>query len=105
MVLSITTENFEKEVLQSDIPVLVDFYATWCNPCRLVEPTIEEIAKEFEGKIKVGKVDVETQKELVFKYKIMSVPTFFIFRDGVKVAELQGNNSKEHFVKKLVEVI
>ena len=75
-------KNFEEEVLKSDKPVLVDFWATWCGPCRMLAPTIEKIAEEQEGVIKVGKVDVDEEPELAAKYRIASIPTLMVFENG-----------------------
>ncbi len=85
-ILELTKENFDKEVIQSDKPVLVDFWAAWCGPCRMVAPIIEQVAEEFQGKAKVAKVNVDEQSELAQQYKIMSIPTLIIFNDG-KIAE------------------
>lgn len=78
----ITEENFEQEVLKSDIPVLVDFWATWCGPCRMLAPTIAEIAEELKGKVKVGKVDVDEQPGLAAKFRVSSIPTLIVFESG-----------------------
>ena len=78
----LTEQNFEEEVLKSDKPVLVDFWATWCGPCRMLAPTIEKIAEEQEGVIKVGKVDVDEEPELAVKYGIASIPTLMVFENG-----------------------
>lgn len=78
----ITEENFEQEVLKSDIPVLVDFWATWCGPCRMLAPTIAELAEELNGKVKVGKVDVDEQPGLAAKFGVSSIPTLFVFEGG-----------------------
>ena len=79
MEYTFTTDNFETEVLGSDVPVLVDFWATWCMPCRMLAPVIEEIASENEGKIKVGKVNVDENPDLARKYRVMSIPTVLVF--------------------------
>ena len=84
-----TTENFEKEVLQSDVPVLVDFWATWCMPCKMLAPVIEEIAAEADG-YKVGKVDVDQEPELAQKYRIMSIPSILVFKNGKVAASTVG---------------
>lgn len=78
----ITEENFEQEVLKSDIPVLVDFWATWCGPCRMLAPTIAELAEELNGKVKVGKVDVDEQPGLAAKFGVSSIPTLIVFDGG-----------------------
>lgn len=88
-----TTENFEKEVLQSDVPVLVDFWATWCMPCKMLAPVIEEIAAEADG-YKVGKVDVDQEPELAQKYRIMSVPSILVFKNGKVAASTVGVQPK-----------
>ena len=81
-----TPDNFDSEVLQSDLPVLVDFTATWCGPCKALAPIVEKIADEFEGKVKVGKLDIDASQPIAAKYKIRSVPTVMVFRGGQKTA-------------------
>ena len=78
----LTEQNFEQEVIKSDIPVLVDFWATWCGPCTMLAPIIEDIAKEYDGKVKVGKINVDEQQALAVKYGIMSIPTLMLFKNG-----------------------
>ena len=78
----LTKENFETEVLKSDIPVLVDFWATWCGPCMMLSPVIEEVAKELEGKVKIGKVNVDEQNELAMQFRVASIPTLLLFKNG-----------------------
>lgn len=80
--LILTRKNFEEEVLKSDIPVLVDFWAPWCGPCKSMMPIVERIAEENIGKIKVGKVNVDEESELAEKFNIMSIPTFIVFKEG-----------------------
>jgi thioredoxin 1 len=90
----LTESNFESEVLKSDVPVLVDFWATWCGPCRMLAPTIAKIAEEQQGKIKVGKVDVDEEPALAVKYGISSIPTLMVFEDGYVKASTVGVQSK-----------
>ncbi len=82
MEITITSQNFEQEVLKSDLPVLVDFWATWCGPCMMLAPVIEEIAKEYQGKIKVGKVNVDEEGALAMQFGIQSIPTLLYFKGG-----------------------
>lgn len=77
-----TGENFEKEVLTSDVPVFVDFYADWCGPCKMMAPVVEKLAEKYEGKLKVGKCNVDEENELAGRYRVMSIPTMIIFVNG-----------------------
>jgi len=90
MIYTFTAENFEAEVLQSDIPVFVDFYADWCGPCKMMSPVIDKLADEFDGKIKVGKIDVGENQELAVKYGVMSIPNMKFFKGGAVVDEVIG---------------
>lgn len=98
--IKITKNNFEKEVLHSKEPVLLDFWASWCGPCRMVSPTIEEIAKE-NGSIKVGKINVDEEGELAEKYSVMSIPTLMVLKDGKVSATAVGARPKDDILKML----
>ena len=96
-----TTANFESEVLKADLPVLVDFTATWCGPCKALAPIVDKIADEFEGKIKVGKVDIDAAPEVAAKYGVRSVPTVIVFRGGQKSGSQVGLSTRDKLVKLL----
>ena len=100
-VVTLDADNFEREVLQGDQPVLVDFWAEWCPPCKAIGPVIEEIATEFEGVARVGKVDVDQNKSLAQQYAIGSIPTLLFFRDGEVVDRVQGVVPKSELTGKL----
>ena len=99
--VKITTTNFEQEVLQSSQPVMVDFWADWCGPCRMAAPIIDEIATETAGKVKVGKVNVDTDIELAQRYRIASIPTFLVFKNGELTEKAIGLQSKEDLMNLL----
>ena len=94
MVYTFTAENFEAEVLNSSIPVFVDFYADWCGPCKMMSPVIDKLADEYEGKIKVGKINVDENSELAMKYGVMSIPNMKFFKGGQVVDEVIGSVPK-----------
>ena len=98
-VINLTTENFEEEVLKSDVPVLVDMFATWCGPCKMMAPVVAQLAEEYKGSVKVGKLDIDQNVDIVAQYKIMSVPTFLVIKDGEVVKKLIGAVSKEELVE------
>lgn len=95
--LTITNDNFEAEVLNSDKPVLVDFWAEWCGPCQMVSPIIDELADDYVGKAKVCKINVDEQADLTMKYQVMSIPTVMIFKNGEVVDKVVGARSKADF--------
>lgn len=103
--LTFTDENFESEVLKSDKPVLVDFWAVWCGPCKAIAPIVEDLAQEYEGKLKVGKLDVDNNQESAIKYGVRSIPTVLIFKDGKVQETIIGAVPKVHIVQKLESVL
>ncbi len=93
--LAVSTSNFDSEVLQSDVPVLVDFWAAWCGPCKAIAPHVEELADEMAGQAKVFKVDVDQEGDLAMKYGIMSIPALIVFKGGQEVDRMVGAGSKD----------
>ena len=100
-VLEIDEQNFKEEVLESEKPVLIDFFATWCGPCKMMSPIIDEIAKEVGNDVKVGKVDVDENQELAIKYDVMSIPTIIIVKNGKVEKTFVGLRDKEEILKEL----
>ena len=100
-VVTITNENFEEEVLKCELPVLIDFWADWCGPCKMMAPVIDELAEELDGKIKVGKVNVDEEAALALKYQIMSIPTLIVMKNGVFEGKNVGVQTKEEVLKLL----
>ena len=100
-----TSADFEKEVLQSDKPVLVDFFADWCGPCKMMAPVVEQLAKELEGKAKVGKLNIDENMAIAEKYRVMNIPTFLIFKDGQEKERIVGAVSKNELKNKLEQTL
>lgn len=101
MEIELYKETFEQEVLQSDIPVLVDFWATWCGPCKMIAPIVKEIADEYDGKILVGKVNVDKEPDLTMQYNVSSIPTLMVFKNGQLVNKAVGYREKDEILKML----
>lgn len=99
--ITITDDNFDTEVLKSDRPVLIDFWATWCGPCRMIAPIVEELANEYEGKVKIGKLDVDENQQTSIKFGVRSIPTLLLFKDGKVKDTIIGAVPKSHLVQKL----
>ena len=100
-----TDQNFEAEVLKSDKPVLVDFFATWCGPCKMLAPVIDELSSEYEGKAKIGKLDVDENPETAEKYGVQSIPTLIIFKGGEVAEKMVGFQNAEALSEKLDAVV
>lgn len=105
MVHELNEKNFEAEVLQSDIPVLVDFWAAWCGPCRMVAPVVERLAEDYDGRVKVAKVNVDEEQTLAANYRVASIPMLFIFKNGEVVNQLVGARPYEELAAALDEAI
>jgi thioredoxin 1 len=101
----VSTQNFESEVVKSNIPVLVDFWASWCAPCKMIAPVVEELAKEYDGKLKVAKLDVDANREIAQNFGIMSIPTLLIFNGGRVADQLVGAVPKSMLVDKITRVL
>ena len=101
MEIELYKETFEQEVLQSDIPGLVDFWATWCGPCKMIAPIVKEIADEYDGKILVGKVNVDEEPDLTMQYNVSSIPTLMVFKNGQLVNKAVGYREKDEILKML----
>ena len=99
MAVEFTDANFDQEVIKSDLPVMVDCWAAWCAPCRMIAPTIEALAEQYKGKVKVGKLDVDSNMNTAMKYQIKSIPTLLFFKGGRVVNSLVGALPKETLVK------
>jgi len=101
--LHLTDANFKKEVLESNLPVVVDFWATWCGPCKMIAPMVEEIAKEYAGRVKIGKVNIDENPRIATHYGIMSIPTLAFFKNGKVMNQVVGALSKGDLKKKIDE--
>jgi len=99
--ITITDNNFESEVIKSDKPVLIDFWAAWCGPCKMIAPIVEEIASDYQDKVKVGKLDVDENQETSIKYGVRSIPTLLIFKDGKLKETIIGAVPKSQIIQKL----
>jgi thioredoxin 1 len=99
--VTFTDDSFDKDVLTADIPVLVDFWAEWCGPCRMMGPTIDQVATDYAGKVKVGKLDVDSNQQTAYRYGIRGIPTLLLFKDGEIVEQKVGAISKPEFQKML----
>lgn len=103
--IEFTDANFETEVIKSDTPVLVDFWAPWCGPCKIIAPIVEEISKEYEGRLKVGKVNTDDNQQVATNFGVMSIPTLMIFKDGQVVERIIGAQPKAALTPKIEAVL
>ncbi len=100
-----TTNNFENEVTNSDLPVMVDFYADWCGPCKMMMPLVESMAKKYDGKVKIGKVNVDKEPELAKQFGVMSIPSFFFIKNGKVINSTVGGMSPDDMTAKIDNLI
>ncbi len=103
--LTITDQNFETEVLKSNVPVMIDFWAEWCGPCKMIAPIVKEIATEYSGKLKVGKLDVDAYGSIAQRYRILSIPTVMFFKNGEVISTMVGAAPKKELVKHIDKVL
>lgn len=103
--VEVTDDSFEQEVLKSETPVVVDFWAPWCGPCKMIAPILEEIADEYDGKIKIAKVDVDAHSKIAGQYKVMSIPALFFFKNGELVDQVIGALPKAQLVDKVSKIL
>lgn len=105
MAIQLTSSNFEEEVYRAEMPVLVDFYADWCNPCKAMGPVVEALAGEYEGKAKVGKLNTDENQDIAMEYGVMSIPTFLVFKGGKTVKKLIGMQDKKILAAAIEEAL
>ena len=103
MAMQVTTENFDNEVKNASVPVVIDMYATWCGPCKMMAPHFDQLAKELDGKYKLVKINIDEERDIAVKYNVSSIPTFLFLNNGTMVAKETGYMSKDALVKKITD--
>ena len=103
--ITLTADNFEAEVMQSEVPVLIDFWAAWCGPCRIMNPIVEELAETFAGRAKVAKLNVDEEDALALQYHVMAIPTLIFFQNGERVDTIEGVVAKDDLVARLEALV
>lgn len=103
--LTVTDASFEAEILKSDKPSMLDFWAVWCGPCKAIAPVVEELANEYAGKLNVGKVDVDENNGIAVKYGVRAIPTLIFFKDGKEVDRIMGNTQKQAIVQRINKIV
>jgi thioredoxin 1 len=104
-ILTLTDQNFQEEIKASQTPILVDFWAEWCAPCRMVAPVLDELAEEYDGKVRIGKLNVDQNRSMAAQYGVMSIPTLILFKNGELVEQMVGAQPKENLVKVIQSVL
>lgn len=104
-VVEFTDSNFDSEVIKADVPVLVDFWAEWCQPCRMLAPTIDQLADQYEGKVKVGKLDTDNNRDVAVKFGISAIPTVILFKDGEVQKKFVGLTGKDQFEQAINDLL